>query len=137
MIPLLLRIIWQLSPSFLTCAVFWLAVADAEYRYLRSDPKVNWWARTLLLIGVGMNAVVTLANDGRMPVLGKFKPMSLWVVGTGKHLLFLCDRFDGGWAIFSIGDFFIIGGLLLGLVLWFRRILAGGEKSPKSCDFQP
>jgi hypothetical protein len=86
-----------------------------EFRY---TSRADWQTRLPVWVGIGMNALVTLANDGRMPVLGKFHPVSVWVVGTGRHLLFLCDRFHG----FSLGDFLIIGGIVLSpLLLWLFR----------------
>src|SRR5271168_3313253 len=119
---LFFRVLWQWFPSLWACVLFWSAVFGTEVEYIRNPPqKINWWTRTPILIGVVMNAVVTLANSGRMPFFGHIKPTSLWVLGTGKHLLFLCDRFETRWAIFSIGDFFIIGGLLLSLLIWFFR----------------
>jgi hypothetical protein len=121
---LLLRLLWQLHPSLLTCALFWVFVA--EYWYIvPTDCKINWWSRSLTLAGMFMNAVVTLANNGRMPYLGGGRPRSIWVAGTGKRLLFLCDRFDG----FSIGDFFIIGGIAAAFLFWLYRIPAGNERT--------
>ena len=124
---LLFRLLWQIHPSLWNCAIFWAAIAFSEYQYLRANPKVNWWTKSLLITGASMNAIVTLANNGTMPYLGTGKPYSLWVVGTGKHLLFLCDRFNG----FSLGDFFILGSFAIGILLWLRRILAGGDRTPK------
>jgi hypothetical protein len=119
---LFLRVLWQWFPSLLTCVLFWYTVFTIEVRQLSRAEKVNWWSKTPGLIGAAMNAAVTITNDGRMPVLStKFRPVSLWVAGTGKHLLFLCDRFDGRWAILSLGDFFIIGGILIPIVQWLIR----------------
>jgi len=113
------RMLWQWFPSLGTCILFWGTVVALEVRYIRTAEKIDWWSKTLGLAGGAMNAMVTLANDGRMPVLSdKFHPASLWVAGTGKHLLFLCDRFNGRWAIFSLGDFFIIGGIFLPVLFW-------------------
>lgn len=116
---LMLRLLWQMNPSLLTCAIFWAGVAFMEYWFITHPTgKINWWSRSALLAGVSMNAIVTLANDGRMPFLGGDQhPSSVWVLGNGKHLLFLCDRFNLHIGIFSLGDFFILGGLLLLFVL--------------------
>lgn len=118
MIALLFRILWQYYPSLWACALFWGVVALSEFLQIkRGKRKLNWWSRTPMLMGAAMNAAVTLANDGRMPVLGDFHhSASVWVVGTGKHLLFLCDRFNGGWIILSLGDFFIFGGIALAIL---------------------
>lgn len=118
LIMLMLRLLWQMYPSLLMCAIFWAMVGVMEWEFIRTEKNINWWSRGVLLAGASMNAIVTLANDGRMPFLGKdTHPHSVWVLGNGKHLLFLCDRFDLGFGILSLGDFFIIGGLLLLLVL--------------------
>lgn len=112
-LTLLLRFLWQSYPSLWACALFWATVLYAycvEYRG-------NSWTKTLILVGAVMNATVTLANGGRMPFLGNSAPVSIWVAGTGKHLLFLCDRFKG----FSLGDFFIMGGFFLSLLFWLFR----------------
>ena len=128
---ILFRYLWQYYPSLWACLLFWTSVGIGEYLYLRGRDKVNWWFKIPLLMGGSMNAIVTIANDGRMPFLGHTKPTSLWVVGTGRHLLFLCDRFDTHWAIFSLGDFFIIGGLFLSLFFWLFR----SEKPLKTRNF--
>lgn len=132
MFALLFRVLWQYYPSLWACALFWIMVAFSEWQLIRirkeKGKEINWWTRTPMLMGVAMNAIVTLANDGRMPVLGDSHHLvSVWVVGTGKRLLFLCDRFNGGFAIFSLGDFFIIGGLLLGILLWIYRKIFGNS----------
>jgi hypothetical protein len=121
----MLRMLWQWYPSLWACALFWAGVFGVEVQYIRRTDKINWWTRIPILAGMSMNAAVTIANGGRMPVLGKFHPVSIWVTGAGKHLLFLCDRFDfHRWVIFSVGDFFILGALALGILLWlFRRLL--------------
>jgi len=116
------RILWQAFPSLWACILFWVVISGIEIQYIRKPlQKINWWTKTPILLGMCMNALVTLANNGRMPFFGHIKAKSLWVLGTGKHLLFFCDRFETRWAIFSIGDFFIIGGLLLSLLIWFFR----------------
>jgi hypothetical protein len=129
---LLFRVLWQYYPTFWMCALFWSVVALSEWQLIRMKRErkaaINWWTRTPMLMGVAMNALVTLANDGKMPVLGDHHHLvSVWVVGTGKHLLFLCDRFNGGFAIFSLGDFFIIGGILLGILFWIYRKTFGNS----------
>jgi hypothetical protein len=123
LLVLFLRMMWEWFPSFWTCALFWVFVGVMEVKYTRRFKQVNWWSKSIALTGAGMNALVTLANDGRMPVLGKFHPMSVWVVGTGRHLLFFCDRFPfwKGNVIFSLGDFFIIGSIFLPLLFWLFR----------------
>jgi len=115
--PLLFRVLWQLYPSFWACALFWLSFLAMELMYACRGGNKDWQAKTPIFAGAAMNAAVTLANDGRMPVLGSNSFMSVWVRGEGKHLLFLCDRFGG----FSLGDFFIIGGALFLILRYFLR----------------
>ena len=117
MYPLLFRILWQFYPSLWACALFWFVIFYPEFCRIR-EGSVNWWT-VPIFTGAAMNATVTLANNGRMPVLGNHAPMSIWVVGTGKHLLFLCDRFWG----FSAGDFFVISGLIVLVIhsIWTRK----------------
>ena len=128
MFALLFRVLWQYYPSLWACALFWSVVAFSEWRYIvykqEKNKKINWWTRTPILMGAAMNATVTLANSGRMPVIGMpIHSVSLWVQGNGKHLLFLCDRFHG----FSLGDFFIIGGFSLAILFWIYRKTFGNS----------
>jgi hypothetical protein len=117
-LALLFRYLWQLYPSLWMCLLFWSAIAAGELQYIRNpSSKINWWSKMPVLVGASMNAIVTLANDGRMPYLGPQKAYSLWVMGTGKHLLFLCDRFDG----WSLGDFFILSGIAIAVLFWLFR----------------
>jgi hypothetical protein len=101
--------------------LFWSVVVFSEWRFIvyKREKKsvINWWTRTPILMGAAMNALVTLANDGKMPVIGNAHTSSIWVKGTGKHLLFLCDRFNGGWFVLSLGDFFIFGGFLFAILV--------------------
>lgn len=123
-IVLLLRLLWQMYPSLWTCVPFWAGVAFMEYEFIKTAKRINWWTKTPILIGASMNALVTIANKGYMPFLGSPKEhsISLWVVGTGKHLLFLCDRFDISIGYASLGDFFIFGGVLvLPVLFWLFR----------------
>lgn len=125
MFAILFRILWQYYPSLWACALFWGMVAFSEYQLIqlkrKRKAKINWWTRGIILTGASMNAIVTLANNGRMPVLGQHSFASIWVQGDGKHLLFLCDRFHG----FSLGDFFILGGISLSILSWLFRKLFG------------
>jgi len=123
------RVVWQIWPNVVTCAVFWVLTA----RWLvttfvaapsdKADPvsgdtgEVGVFAYIGFVgfIGMGLgllaNAVVTLVNGGLMPVS---KPgdegMSIWVAATdAHHLRFLGDNYAG----FSLGDLVALGGVVL------------------------
>jgi len=107
---------WQLSPSVISATIFWVfAIWGGVFWILGEiwDEKPGWVVgRSISLCGAICNAVVTIANNGFMPVESLEDSYSLWVTATNQHhLLFLSDRFAG----FSIGDFIIIGGLLVAL----------------------
>lgn len=75
----------------------------------------------LVFVGAACNAIVTIVNGGKMPVLGQHgSPVSVWrAARLDDHVLILCDRFSG----FSIGDMLIGAGLslLIGSWLWKRN----------------
>lgn len=73
----------------------------------------------LVFVGAACNAVATIANGGRMPVLGKHgSPVSVWrAARPGDHVLILCDRFSG----FSLGDVLIGAGLVLLIGFWLWK----------------
>jgi hypothetical protein len=131
MFALLFRILWQYYPSLWACALFWTVVGISEYRFIQWKKRkygwINWWTRVPILMGASMNAIVTLVNNGRMPVLGATKLASVWVQGNGKHLLFLCDRFPIHGLVFSLGDFFLIGGVIATLIFSERRQHVGSS----------
>jgi len=125
MLILLARIIWQIYPNLLCCIGFWALVLWLD------RPKSR---RALLsFAGAACNAVATIANGGKMPVLGKYgSPVSVWrAARPGDHVLILCDRFAG----FSIGDILIGAWLILEIVLWlwkFRttRVFSSEKTAP-------
>jgi len=104
------------------CAILWLVL-----RALRSS-----WARVgvlLMLSGLMLNAIVTDANAGVMPVVGMPSTVQpagpMWAAATYKtRLAFLADQ--AGLGLFSVGDMMLMfGGLfVVGAVLrtkfWIR-----------------
>jgi len=77
------------------------------------------WVRVFrgsIILGVLMNLVEVLYNGGRMPVIA-YIPRAItgmWFRATAdSKLLALCDRFTIGGAVFSLGDFLMLGGVLL------------------------
>ena len=101
------------------CAILWLVL-----RAVRSS-----WVRIgvlFMLSGLMLNAVVTDANAGAMPVVGMpstFHPLSpMWHAATPKtQLAFLADQAQLG--LFSIGDLIMILGGILIVVICLRRAL--------------
>jgi len=108
------RIIWQIYPNLSCCIGFWAVVL-----WLNRPRKKSPYT-FLAFAGAACNAVATIANGGKMPVLGKYgSPVSVWRAARhGDHLLILCDRFGG----FSIGDVLIGGSFILGIGLWLWRL---------------
>lgn len=109
------RILWQRRPSIGTCALFWGIAAFAFFFE---------WSTGLsqLAFGLGIlgNASVTLANGGFMPVAAHRRLVrparSLWVQRqSGQRLVFLGDNFGNRFIRFSIGDVFLLAGLILAL----------------------
>jgi hypothetical protein len=108
------RVIWQIYPNLWCCIGFWAVVLWLN-RPQKKSPHTF-----LVFIGAVCNAVATVVNGGKMPVLGKYgSPVSVWrVARPGDHVLILCDRFGG----FSIGDVLIGGSLVLGIGLWLWKL---------------
>lgn len=102
-----------------SCAILWLVV-----RAVRS-----YWVRVgvlLMLSGLMLNALVTDANAGAMPVVGMpstLRPASpMWHAATPKtQLAFLADQAQLG--LFSIGDLVMIFGGILIVAICLRRAL--------------
>lgn len=124
MLIILARIIWQIYPNLWCCIGFWAVVLWLN------RPKKKSLHTLLVFVGAACNAVATIENGGKMPVLGKYgSPVSVWrAARPGDHALILCDRFGG----FSIGDVLIGAAFILGIVLWLWKLRTGrvfsGEK---------
>jgi hypothetical protein len=102
-----------------SCAILWLVV-----RVVRSP-----WVRggvLLMLCGLTLNALVTDANAGTMPVVGMpstLRPASpMWQAATSKtRLLLLADQARLG--LFSVGDLVLMfGGILIVAVCLYRTL---------------
>ena len=107
-----------------SCAILWLVV-----RIVRSP-----WVRAgvlLMLCGLSLNALVTEANAGTMPVVGmpsRLYPASpMWRAATSNtRLLFLADQARLG--LFSVGDFVLLfGGILIIAVCLHRTLKMEGS----------
>jgi len=107
------RILWQRMPGLLPCALFWaLSVVVLVFAWPFGVSSI------LFGTGIFCNAAVTLANGGYMPVAAHRRvagpARSLWVQRqTGQHLLFLADNFGNRFIRFSIGDVFLLAGIIV------------------------
>lgn len=132
---ILARILWQVYPGMVVCALFWLiSLVDEPVRWRFIGPKRRA-CYGLALVGALGNATATLANGGFMPVLALDKPSSLWTpLTSASRVAWLCDIYAG----FSLGDFFIIAALCALLVVWAmekleimnRESVADGKRLP-------
>ena len=102
-----------------SCAILWLVL-----RAVRSP-----WVRVgvlQMLCGLMLNALVTEANSGAMPVVGipsTLHPASpVWQAATSEtRLAFLADQ---AWlGLFSIGDLVLLSGGFLIVAVCLRRTL--------------
>jgi hypothetical protein len=84
------------------------------------------WGLVLAYLGDLSNLTAMAANGVRMPVIGYYLPPGLiWVSGYDARLPWLCDRFLLGKNIYSVGDFIIGAGLLVGITWGITKIIRG------------
>lgn len=107
--------LWRTTASMAFCYLFWITTLAWIVRYI-IGAKVK--GGLFVLMGITCNASVTLVNGGVMPSIGvspTFQPASaIWnVSGKGQWLL-LADQ--AALYRFSIGDMFLIAGLLIFLI---------------------
>ena len=112
---ILVLVLWRTHGGLLFACAMWVAA----FLLMRALPPrlksltVAWLA---VLFGMLCNATVTVANDGFMPVRGfpsSLKPLfPIWIPArSADHLLVLADQHSLSY--YSIGDIFIISGVLL------------------------
>jgi hypothetical protein len=110
-----LLLIWRTHGGLVLACAMWVMA----FLYMRVLPPrlksltVAWLA---VFFGMLCNATVTVANDGFMPVRGfplGFKPLfPIWIpAGPADRLTVLADQH--ALSYYSIGDMFIISGVLL------------------------
>lgn len=133
------QLAWTQYPAIWLCesfAILWLVV-----RAVRS-PWVG--AGVLLMVcGLMLNALVTDANAGTMPVVGMPSTMHpanpMWQAATPKtRLAFLADQAHLG--LFSVGDLAILFGGILIVAICLRRTLkieGGLEFQAAGCRIEP
>lgn len=131
------RIAWQIWPNLWTCALFWAMASvcifsggDPRRQPVTIDESQATRAivfGALIVLGATMNAAVTLANGGFMPVTGEVSRASVWVTSAEAHRLrWLGDNYFG----FSAGDLVILGGLVPSLLAIRRQPLPRPERKP-------
>lgn len=106
---------WTEYPSILPCLVFWMLMLP-----LFAHPKTPLSARALGILGVCLNAIATISNNGYMPVVGGRSYSSIWVPWTDEQQMFwLVDHMTlfGG----SVGDLLLLGHMALCVVLPTNR----------------
>ena len=113
---------WTQYPAIFLCesfAILWLVVRSVRSRLVQGGV-------ILMLCGLMLNALVTDANAGHMPVVGMpstIRPAnSTWQAATpNTQLPFLADQAQLG--LFSLGDLVLLLGGVLILAIFARRIL--------------
>ena len=111
-----------------SCAILWLELRAVRSRWVRAGVL-------LILCGLMLNALVTEANAGTMPVVGMpstLHPASpMWRAATSKtRLLLLADQARLG--LFSVGDLVLMfGGILIVAVCLHRTLKMEGSLSCK------
>ena len=116
------QLAWMEHPAIWlceSCAILWLVLRVVQSSLVRTGVL-------LMLFGLGMNALVTEANAGSMPVVGMpstVRPLSpMWHGATlDTRLPLLADQARLG--LFSIGDVALLCGGILILVICLRRAL--------------
>lgn len=117
---------WIANPAqwfIVAVAALWLTSRVVTSRSAR-------WARLLSIVGLCLNASVTNANGGTMPVVGMperfIAASTLWQrAGAHTRLIFLADQHSLWY--FSIGDLLLIGGGIVLVFCWLHKKLGGTE----------
>jgi hypothetical protein len=117
------QLAWTQHPAIWLCeccAILWLVVRSVRSALVRTGVL-------LMLCGLGMNALVTDANAGSMPVVGmpsSLRPVSpMWQPATPRtRLSLLADQARLG--LFSVGDVSLLFGGTLVVAICFRRSLS-------------
>lgn len=107
-----------------SCAILWLVVRAVRSPWVRAGVL-------LMLCGLMLNALVTEANAGAMPVVGvpsTLHPASpMWRAATSHtRLPFLADQARLG--LFSVGDLaLLLGGILIVAICLQRAVRVEGS----------
>ena len=115
-----------------SCAILWLVVRAVQSPWVRAGVL-------LMLCGLMLNALVTEANAGTMPVVGMpptCRPASpMWQAATSHtRLPFLADQARFG--LFSVGDLVMLFGSILIVAICLHRTLLTRHCPGKSANLQ-
>jgi len=107
--------LWRTTANMAFCYLFWITTLAWVVRYI-IRAKVT--GGLFVLLGITCNALVTSLNKGVMPSVGiptTFQPAApVWNVSGKGQWLTLADQ--AALYRFSIGDMFLIAGLLVFLI---------------------
>jgi hypothetical protein len=103
---------WKHTANLSVCWLFWLMVLAFEFTFMVRE---KWLAPLLLITGTASNGLVTMLNNGVMPVVGMgtiIPANPIWHEAmTGSRLLVLADHASLWY--FSIGDLLLQASLLV------------------------
>jgi hypothetical protein len=119
---------WKRTADVALCFLFWIILLSMLSRIVYQRWGIGWG---MVLLGLFSNAIVTLVNNGVMPVVGMANIIAsrpIWK-SSGRWLL-LADH--ASMYYFSIGDFcLLLGGLTLAIKFARRKynaqVMAMGE----------
>ncbi len=108
-------------PAMQTFGLIYCVVAMAIAVYRKDFSTISFWYFLILFTGALLNRIVFYANNQLMPVLIKNPEISEAVIESQRHQVmtnntkhkYLGDVFYVGNTVYSIGDFFIYGAMLL------------------------
>jgi hypothetical protein len=117
-----------------SCAILWLVVRAVRSPWVRAGVL-------LMLCGLMLNALVTDANAGAMPVVGMpstLHPVSpMWKAATPQtRLAFLADQ--GRLGLFSVGDLvMLLGGMLIVAICLHRTLKIESSLNSRRLGWSP
>ena len=118
---LCIGVLWRMTGSMAFCYLFWITTLAWVVHYI-IGAKVK--GGFFILLGITCNALVTALNNGVMPSVGistTFQPAApIWNVSGKGRWLMLADQV--ALYRFSIGDIFLIAGVLMFLISTVGRL---------------
>ena len=113
--------LWRTTGSMAFCYLFWITTLAWVVRYIIGAKAKGGF---FILLGITCNALVTALNKGVMPSVGistTFQPAApIWNVSGKGQWLMLADQV--ALYRFSIGDIFLIAGVLMFLISTVGRL---------------
>jgi hypothetical protein len=113
--------LWRMTGSMAFCYLFWITTLAWVVHYIIGARVKGGF---FILLGITCNALVTALNKGVMPSVGistTFQPAApIWNVSGKGQWLMLADQV--ALYRFSIGDIFLIAGVLMFLISTVGRL---------------